>query len=290
MMADSDVVAAVKALQIQFKGQTMSLHQTLQQYMATMDSRLEELRSQIHGSLEVAPSSSGKPPRAPTSSEVFSGGTEISPALRSMKIEVPKFDGSDPNGWIFRIEEFFDFHGTPASLRLRIVSFQMEGRAAAWYQWMKANNLLATWKDFLTNLRHQFGASMYEDHQGNLSKLTQTTTVADFQSAFEDLMNKVTRISEPLLISFFITGLKLDLRQELLFSRPTSLMEAFALARAYEARSEDTKHNSRSWTKWSPYTSPLPPPTTPNNPPSHPYTKNHVHSTNTAPAMPYPSP
>ena len=52
-------------------------------------------------------------------------------------------------------------------------------------------------------------------------------------------MNKVTGISEPLLISFFITGLKPAIRRELLFNRPSSLMEAFALARAYEARKED---------------------------------------------------
>lgn len=90
---------------------------------------------------------------------------------------------------------------------------------------------------------------MYEDHQGNLSKLTQTTTVAEFQSAFEDLMNKVTSISEPLLISFFITGLKLDIRRELLFTRPTSLMEAFALTRAYKARSDKAKTTCHSWSK-----------------------------------------
>ena len=121
-----------------------------------------------------------------------------------MKMEVPKFDSSDPNGWVFRIEEFFDFHETPKHLRLRIIAFHMEGRAVAWYQWMKANKLITTWKDFLISLKHQFGASMYDNPQGTLSKLTQTTIVAKFQSAFKDLMNKVTGISEPLLISFFI--------------------------------------------------------------------------------------
>ena len=93
---------------------------------------------------------------------------------------------------------------------------------------------------------------MYDNPQGTLSKLTQTTTVAEFQSAFEDLMNKVTGISEPLLISFFITGLRTDIRRELMFSRPPSLMEAFALAKAYEARSEEAKMSSRPWTKWPP--------------------------------------
>lgn len=86
---------------------------------------------------------------------------------------------------------------------------------------MKANNLLYSWKDFLINLKHRFGASLYEDHQGTLSKITQTTTVEEFQTAFEDLMNKVTGISKPLFISFFITGLRYDIHQELLFLDPT---------------------------------------------------------------------
>ena len=75
----------------------------------------------------------------------------------------------------------------------------MEGKAAAWFQWMKANKLISSWTDFLSNVRQRFGASPYEDYQGSLSKLTQTSSEAEF----EDLMNKITGISEPLLISFF---------------------------------------------------------------------------------------
>lgn len=119
--------------------------------------------------------------------------------------EVPRFDGSDPTGWIFRVQEFYDFHSTPHHLRLRIVSFYMEGKAATCYQWIKANSFLTSLREFLVNLKHRFGISIYEDHQGNLSKLTQTAPVAEFQSAFKELMNKITRISEPLLFSFFIT-------------------------------------------------------------------------------------
>ena len=38
LMANSEVLSALKALQAQFEGQTLSLHQTLQQYMTTVDS------------------------------------------------------------------------------------------------------------------------------------------------------------------------------------------------------------------------------------------------------------
>ena len=96
---------------------------------------------------------------------------------------------------------------------------------------MKANNLVTTWQAFFNNLKHRFDVSMYEDHQGNLSKLSQTSSVVDFQSSFKDLVNKVGR--------------------ELLFSRPSSLMEAFALARAFEAQSKDAKQGMRVLSKWN---------------------------------------
>ena len=127
IMTDSELL---KTIQEQFESQTLSLHQTLQQYMAMVDSRLDDLCSQIHGSSNH----SGRVPNPPhpTSSftEVNSSGIELSSVLRSMKMEVPKFDGYDPNGWAFQIEELFDFHGTPETLRLRIISFHMEGCAA----------------------------------------------------------------------------------------------------------------------------------------------------------------
>jgi hypothetical protein len=46
-----------------------------------------------------------------------------------MKLEVPKFDGQDAIGWIFKINHFFEFHNTPEHDRLTIASFYMEGPA-----------------------------------------------------------------------------------------------------------------------------------------------------------------
>ncbi|GKC68927.1 hypothetical protein Tco_1114810, partial [Tanacetum coccineum] len=51
-------------------------------------------------------------------------------------------------------------------------------------------------------------------------------------------MNKVTDIPDSLLISFYISGLKLNLQHEFLVSRPTTLGDAFSLARITEAHFE----------------------------------------------------
>ncbi|GJX65248.1 hypothetical protein Tco_0299591, partial [Tanacetum coccineum] len=76
------------------------------------------------------------------------------------------------------------------------------------------------------------------DPQGALSKLLQLGTVEDYQREFEKLMNKVTDIPDSLLISFYISGLKLNLQHELLVSRPTTLGDAFSLARITKAHFE----------------------------------------------------
>ncbi|GKC46904.1 ty3-gypsy retrotransposon protein [Tanacetum coccineum] len=165
------------------------------------------------------------------------GGDLGSPIPRSMRLDVPKFSGSDPESWNFSINEYFTLLATPADQRLRIVGFNLEGDAAEWFRWMTRNRLIDTWDGFLESVKNHFGPCKYEDPQGALSKLLQTGTVAQYQSKFEKLMNRVTEISENLLISFYVS--EPNLQRELLISKPTSLGDAFSLARVTEARMED---------------------------------------------------
>ncbi|GJU69129.1 hypothetical protein Tco_1255388 [Tanacetum coccineum] len=71
-----------------------------------------------------------------------------------------------------------------------------------------------------------------------LSKLLQRGAVAEYHDEFEMLINRVTRISNSLLTSFYTFGLKLTIQIELLRARPTTLGESFSIARITEARFE----------------------------------------------------
>ncbi|GKF99068.1 retrotransposon-related protein, partial [Tanacetum coccineum] len=104
---------------------------------------------------------------------------------------------------------------------------------------MTQNGLITDWPRFEERVKNWFGPSKYEDPQGALSKLLQTKNVAEYQGEFEKLMNWVMDISEALLISFYIFGLKLSLQRVSLVSKPTTLGDAFALARVTEVRLED---------------------------------------------------
>nr|GEW89108.1 transposon Ty3-I Gag-Pol polyprotein [Tanacetum cinerariifolium] len=79
------------------------------------------------------------------------GGGDRDRIPRSMRLDVPKFRGSDPESWIFAIYEYFTLHATPNEQRLRIIGFNLEGGASEWFRWMTRNNLINTWDEFITS-------------------------------------------------------------------------------------------------------------------------------------------
>nr|GMC69608.1 Transposon Ty3-G Gag-Pol polyprotein [Ipomoea batatas] len=81
-----------------------------------------------------------------------------------------------------------------------------------------------------------FGTTHFEDLLAELAKLTQIGTIADFQASFEKLLNRVTGVIETYLVSYVIGELKSHIRYELLLAKPRTILAAFELAKAHEAR------------------------------------------------------
>ena len=114
-----------------------------------------------------------------------------------MKLEVPRFNGTKPLGWIFKINQYFEYHNTSYKDRLTIAFFYMEGRALAWFQYMTNNAQFTSWSTFLQALQARFA----------LFILTQRGTVVEYLSEFEDLANRIIGLSPPFLLAYFISGL-----------------------------------------------------------------------------------
>ncbi|KAK1357636.1 hypothetical protein POM88_050892 [Heracleum sosnowskyi] len=54
---------------------------------------------------------------------------------RYRKLDMPIFDGTDPDGWIFRVERYFMFYRLTESEMLEAVAVALEVNALRWYQW-----------------------------------------------------------------------------------------------------------------------------------------------------------
>lgn len=154
----------------------------------------------------------------------------------AIKLDIPRFNGTDPLGWIFKINQFFDFHQTVEDQRLRIASFYMEGDALSWYQWMYSIGQLLSWATFLHALELRFAPSKYEDPQGALFKLCQTSTVRAYQAEFESLANRIMGLPPQFYLSCFVSGMKPEIRREVQSFQPLSLHHAISLAKLQEEK------------------------------------------------------
>lgn len=67
----------------------------------------------------------------------------------------------------------------------------MSKEALSWFRGLRENNLLSTWERFVEDMKESFGPSTFEDKLEELSRLQQTTTVAEYMARFEALLNKV---------------------------------------------------------------------------------------------------
>ncbi|XP_061337226.1 uncharacterized protein LOC133284249 [Gastrolobium bilobum] len=150
-------------------------------------------------------------------------------------MELPVFNGTDPNSWIFRTELYFGLQQVLDALKVQLAGMRMEGLAGPWFQWLFNGGSIQSWDQLKLAVRQRFGGTAYTDLRGVLSKLTQDRTLNDYIRNFEALINQVTEFSDAVLMSFFVSGLLPDLRRAIQLHSPTSLHQAMQLAITYDA-------------------------------------------------------
>ncbi|KAJ1428448.1 Retrotransposon gag domain [Sesbania bispinosa] len=151
--------------------------------------------------------------------------------VRNIKLDFPRFDGTDVLQWIFKAEQFFDYYKTPDDQRLTIAAIHLDKGVVPWFQMMSRNNPFHTWIGFTRALELEFGPSPYECPRVNLFKLSQVGMVHDYYAEFTVLSNRVYGVSTNALLDCFISGLKLEIRRDVIAQSPTSLLRTVSLAK-----------------------------------------------------------
>jgi hypothetical protein len=107
--------------------------------------------------------------------------------IRLLRVDVTKFDGSDPTGWVTQMEHYFSLYGITDDLaKLRYGALHLDQECWQWWQWRKTSHQgYIAWTQFLTELYERF--DMDTNHLGHLTKLKKSGIVEDFIVAFERL-------------------------------------------------------------------------------------------------------
>lgn len=81
---------------------------------------------------------------------------------RTIKMDLPRFSGEDPQGWLYHAEEYFAFHSIGDEAKIQIVVLHMTKDALAWIQGLRRNNLISTRAKFTDDLMERFRVSAFE--------------------------------------------------------------------------------------------------------------------------------
>jgi hypothetical protein len=103
------------------------------------------------------------------------------------RVDVTKFDGSDPTGWVTQMEHYFSLYEITDDLaKLRYGVLHLDQEHWQWWQWRKCSHQgYIAWTQFVTEIYECFDTDT--NHLGRLTKLKQSGTVEDFITACESL-------------------------------------------------------------------------------------------------------
>ena len=154
-------------------------------------------------------------------------------STRQTKVDFPRFNGEDLNGWIYRCQQFFDVDGTPPESKVKLAVINLEGRALQWHQnWRKykGGEESISWEDYIEAVESRFGEQGHKDPMSELLGLKQTGNVSTYHDQFEFWLGRVN-ISEEYAVSFYLNGIKPAIQWQVRMFMPKTLNQALTLVK-----------------------------------------------------------
>ncbi|XP_019101930.1 PREDICTED: uncharacterized protein LOC109133354 [Camelina sativa] len=152
-------------------------------------------------------------------------------------VELPYYEGSNPDDWLFRVEKCFERNNTPESEWINQAVSHMTGSAVTWWRWVHERLRIRTWKDFCERFKSRFGAGRGQPTLDHLLSITQQGSVEDYRERFEELAVELPHVSDDVLEAAFLKGLKRSIRDQVVRMRPldmTKLVDGTKLIESQE--------------------------------------------------------
>ena len=203
-----------------------SVHVAVQSEMAEVKNELESVIVALCTKLKIPlDDDAPKKTEGETSSHSFQPH-HFQRDIRLPRVDVTKFDGSNPTGWVTQMEHYFSLYNITDDLaKLRYGVLHLDQERWQWWQWRKTSRQgYIAWTQFVAELYERFDTDT--NHLGRLTKLKQSGTVKDFIAAFERLAFRTEGMTDAFFRECFISGLKEEIRAHVLMARPTTWVEA----------------------------------------------------------------
>lgn len=149
---------------------------------------------------------------------------------RHKKLDLPLFNGTNPDGWILRAERFFNFYGLTEEEKVEATVVALEGQALLWFQWEHRRRPIDRWDQIKALLRRQFHSQATGTLQEQWLAHRQGGTVTDYRLKFIELLAPLDNASEELALGQFLDGPREEIRAEVRLLGPMTVDHAMELA------------------------------------------------------------
>jgi hypothetical protein len=146
----------------------------------------------------------------------------------------PRFDGTDVRICLDMCSTYFHIYPVPPDFRVIVASMHMIDRAAHWFQSYKHSPGSHTWEHFVIAVSREFEVNTHRVKTKALLNLRPTGSVEDYKHQYDKLVYHIQlydqSISEMMMVSQFILGMKDELRLTVEIHLPQTMAQAIALA------------------------------------------------------------
>lgn len=181
------------------------------------------------------------PPIYAVSSQTFTTPPQSSPPPK--KLELPEFEGKNPDDWIFRVEKCFKVNQTDEDEKLSLAMACMVGCAVTWLRMIQDRDEFLDWRDFKMKLKRRFKPTRGGTILSQMLRLRQTGTVSNYREAFEELSAEVPHVTNDVLEEIFLHGMKRSLREQVVRLRPAGMDEIVDMAKIIEEQENEKSAN-----------------------------------------------
>ncbi|KAK6248100.1 hypothetical protein QUC31_019665 [Theobroma cacao] len=158
------------------------------------------------------------------------------------KLNFPRFNGQEDSlGWLCRCKHFFCHQQTPEEEKVNLASFHLEGNAQLWFLQMEVDTPQPSWDEFKRQCHLRFGPPIRSHKLGELAKLRQSGTVADYQEKFEQLASQASTLTQAQKIELYISGLAEHIAVKVELHNLSDLATAMSISRLYERKGQPTR-------------------------------------------------
>lgn len=118
------------------------------------------------------------------------------------KMEFPKFDGTDPVGWIRQCNKYFQMSAAPEEYKVSLAQLYMVGEADVWLRRSGIAKKQLNWSQFGKEIIKRFSNQSSYDLTEKFNTLKQhNSSVSDYTTQFEDLMAEIQEENPELICS-----------------------------------------------------------------------------------------